>query len=365
LSTERSFLDEAQLDWENPAARALREILAAAYPNAKAAQDIVGRVGIREEDVAWDDGARVFWKAVLRLLASRGRLREFVYEHVLTDADIAVKHDRIRELALQPPCDWVGPALADNLLTRLTARIQAEGPAVALDDTEVSQLRSRMPRTEQAYRLRRVADWREPHLAWRGEDLRRFTRLNLLIDQGEDAQMRWSEDKKEYRDLAEVLRAAGANYPVLVLLGEPGAGKTTLLRRLELDLACRGLGWLGARDETGAAAPSRPEEAPLTLLSPPRRVSGPFCGSAGLAAGALEEHVRGQGSQPGHAAPGRSPAQPPSTAALGCAQRDASRRGRRQLCRARRALQRLRAPGYAAGADRAQERALLARRPAA
>ena len=64
---------------------------------------------------------------------------------------------------------------------------------------------------------------------------KRFVRLTLLLDQGEEAPgLRWQAGER-FRDLREVL--AKVPDPALVLLGPPGSGKSTLLRHYELDCA--------------------------------------------------------------------------------------------------------------------------------
>lgn len=67
---------------------------------------------------------------------------------------------------------------------------------------------------------------------------RRFVRLTLLLDQGEDAHGgRWMPDpqRRKYDDLRLLLSEIDEH--TLVLLGRPGSGKTTLLRRLQLEYA--------------------------------------------------------------------------------------------------------------------------------
>ena len=65
---------------------------------------------------------------------------------------------------------------------------------------------------------------------------KRFVRLNLLLDRGEDADgVRWQPHETDLRSVAEVLEQRPD--PVLVLLGDPGCGKSTLLRHHELENA--------------------------------------------------------------------------------------------------------------------------------
>ena len=270
LASATSFLDEAPLDWANPAAQDLRRLLASAYPNVDAIQDITSGVGVHEHEIAWSPGsAREVWKRVLDHLSRAGRLVDFVVL-VLEDPKVATFHADLDELRRRPPRVAGGPPLKPDDLAALVDRVRTEGPQIDLSDVELQQLRTSDPRTPEAYRLRRIADWREPHLLGRGEDLRRFTRLGLLVDKGENAQLRWSEESHEYNDLREIVRAAGAQYRVLVVLGEPGAGKTTLLRRLEIELACEGLGWevedgLGPQADRDGTPADRTEAAAVPL----------------------------------------------------------------------------------------------------
>jgi len=78
----------------------------------------------------------------------------------------------------------------------------------------------------------RIDQWSTPRYALD----KRFVKLTLLLDQGEEAQgPRWAAQERKFQDLREVL----ANVPnqALVLLGPPGSGKSTLLRHLEIDIA--------------------------------------------------------------------------------------------------------------------------------
>jgi formylglycine-generating enzyme required for sulfatase activity len=87
-----------------------------------------------------------------------------------------------------------------------------------------------------AYRESRIREWSQP----RYKLDREFVALTLLVDQGEEtASGRWSAQPKTYRDLGELLNQV--EDPALVVLGAPGCGKSTLLRRLELELAQKGL----------------------------------------------------------------------------------------------------------------------------
>ena len=83
-----------------------------------------------------------------------------------------------------------------------------------------------------AWYQRRIQRWSGP----RYELDRRFVRLNLLLDQGGEAEgQRWQPRETDLRSVAEVLDELPD--PAVVLLGEPGCGKSTLLRHHELDNA--------------------------------------------------------------------------------------------------------------------------------
>ena len=87
-----------------------------------------------------------------------------------------------------------------------------------------------------AYRESRIREWSQP----RYKLDREFVALTLLLDQGEEtASGRWSAQPKTYRDLGELLHQV--EDPAVVVLGSPGCGKSTLLRRLELEVAQKGL----------------------------------------------------------------------------------------------------------------------------
>ena len=105
-------------------------------------------------------------------------------------------------------------------------------PLPELDAKSLQAIISRPPANLDEYRLARIAEWSQPRYALD----RRFTRLTLLLDQGDEAREgRWQAQPKPYDDLRTVLEDTGGQ-PALVLLGPPGCGKSTLLRRLELDL---------------------------------------------------------------------------------------------------------------------------------
>ncbi len=85
---------------------------------------------------------------------------------------------------------------------------------------------------------------------------RRFVRLRLWLDQGEDAAgQRWQAQPRRFEDLQAVL-AEARDYPALVLLGPPGSGKSTLRGHMELEYARQAL----ALDADGLAM------APLTFF---------------------------------------------------------------------------------------------------
>ncbi len=86
------------------------------------------------------------------------------------------------------------------------------------------------------FRLGRIAQW--SHKRYRLDS--EFVQLTLLVDQGEESESgRWSPQTERYTDLGNLLEAIPDR--ALVILGPPGCGKSTLLRRLELDVAKRGL----------------------------------------------------------------------------------------------------------------------------
>ena len=109
------------------------------------------------------------------------------------------------------------------------ALLSDEG-VVALSDAQLHDIRQHKPTDETAFRLVRYAEWCGP----RYQLDERFVRLTMLLDQGSEAQQRFTEHKR-FSDLRDVLAEETAH--TLVLLGDPGAGKSTLLRRLEMDTA--------------------------------------------------------------------------------------------------------------------------------
>jgi hypothetical protein len=108
---------------------------------------------------------------------------------------------------------------------------RGDAPSLARSPDTLTEILRCSPPDLEAYRLGRIAEWCRPRYALD----KRFVRLALLLDKGEDAAgPRW-EQSRRFGDLQQVLGKVDA--PALVLLGAPGSGKSTLLRRLELDLA--------------------------------------------------------------------------------------------------------------------------------
>lgn len=120
-----------------------------------------------------------------------------------------------------------------------------------------------------AYRSGRIAEWSHPRYRLDSE----FVELTLLVDQGEEkVSGRWRTQEERYRDLGALLDAI--EDPAMVLLGPPGCGKSTLLRRLDLDLARRGLEGEDDRltffiqlNQYKGATPSEPPPSPEAWLS--------------------------------------------------------------------------------------------------
>ncbi|MBK8541963.1 MAG: NACHT domain-containing protein [Ardenticatenia bacterium] len=180
-------------------------------------------------------------------------------EAVLSDKGRAGFHEAIRDLIAPGGKEAAAADVGDDPSGHPTAprlrplRASSARPAAELPADLVTRMLAIAPAAQDltAYRLARVAWWRRPRLE---QDLdRRFTRLTLVMDQGEKTLgQRWQPGSDRYTDLRKVLAAVDGMHPVLVLLGEPGAGKTTLLRRLELDLV---MDTLGAAQPASAAAP--------------------------------------------------------------------------------------------------------------
>ncbi len=197
---------------------------------------------IAPTNLAMDDVARVAGvgrvtlarrlNAGLELLATELRRREI--ESRRTTGSAAVPPGlrvRVRPEPAPVRADRTAP-LAEQVLDAL----RAEGhPGVDLSLAEAEALTVATPADVTAYRLARVAEWSQPRYALD----RRFVRLTLVVDEGEDrASGRW-HTRGAYDDLAQALTAAAS--PLVVLLGAPGAGKSSLLRRFELDEAVAGL----------------------------------------------------------------------------------------------------------------------------
>jgi len=130
----------------------------------------------------------------------------------------------------------------DVITARIVAAVRADDrPGIALADGEARALVQRPPADLTAYRAARVAAWSRPEHALD----RRFVRLELVLDAGEQTGGRWRAQPDTFDALDVAIAAAGS--PAVVVLGAPGSGKSTLLRRHELDVAAAGL-----RGETDA-----------------------------------------------------------------------------------------------------------------
>ncbi|HMW64275.1 MAG TPA: TIR domain-containing protein, partial [Accumulibacter sp.] len=163
------------------------------------------------------------------------------------------------------------PGSAENPLRALQQAVVAGGELPELAEAALREIVAHSPRTLAEYRLGRIAEWSQPRHALN----KRFTRLTLLLDQGQDAQgVRWQAQAQSFDDLRQVL-AAAVDAPALVVLGPPGCGKSTLLRRLELDLACAALRAGGGEGEpqgtTSADADADADESVITFFVPLNR----------------------------------------------------------------------------------------------
>ncbi|HMX54449.1 MAG TPA: TIR domain-containing protein, partial [Plasticicumulans sp.] len=163
------------------------------------------------------------------------------------------------------------PGSAENPLRALQQAVVAGGELPELAEAALREIGAHSPRTLAEYRLGRIAEWSQPRHALN----KRFTRLTLLLDQGQDAQgVRWQAQAQSFDDLRQVL-AAAVDAPALVVLGPPGCGKSTLLRRLELDLACAALRAGGGEGEpqgtTSADADADADESVITFFVPLNR----------------------------------------------------------------------------------------------
>jgi formylglycine-generating enzyme required for sulfatase activity len=116
--------------------------------------------------------------------------------------------------------------------------LRADPADPAIPATLIDAVRAQSAVDLTAYRLKRIAYWRQQDF----ELDKRFVKLILLLDHGlEHEAGRFLEPKAgRFDDLAELL-AARSEEIALVLLGRPGCGKTTLLAHLEHELALAAL----------------------------------------------------------------------------------------------------------------------------
>jgi formylglycine-generating enzyme required for sulfatase activity len=136
------------------------------------------------------------------------------------------------ERTAPPPTTQAAEAALDHVRSALAAN----GENLEFTKTILDTVLRHRPRNLDEYRLGRVVEWAQPRYALD----RRYTRMTLLRDQGEDATGgRWKPEPDEFHDLDEAL--AKIEDTALVVLGAPGSGKSTLLRHTELDAARRAL----------------------------------------------------------------------------------------------------------------------------
>jgi formylglycine-generating enzyme required for sulfatase activity len=119
----------------------------------------------------------------------------------------------------------------------LEAAVSSPDQSVALSDQQLQAIQNHPARTVREYLLSCYARWCGP----RYQLDRRFVSLSLVYDEGTDAVDRWVTvpSSRRSHDLKEILDSSDSF--AYVLLGAPGSGKTTLLRRLELDIAAKGI----------------------------------------------------------------------------------------------------------------------------
>ncbi len=125
--------------------------------------------------------------------------------------------------------------LRHGRLPDLTTRCQKLRPHVPWSDAAALIADGPLPLPWQRYYRQAV----DENTGSRYQLDRRFVRLTLLLDQGQDNPNRFIPDDRrpEYDDLGRLLEEVNDQDRILVLLGKPGGGKTTLLRRLQLERA--------------------------------------------------------------------------------------------------------------------------------
>ncbi|GIK54869.1 MAG: SUMF1/EgtB/PvdO family nonheme iron enzyme [Chloroflexi bacterium] len=161
--------------------------------------------------------------------------------------------------------------LRHGRLPDLITRCQTLRPHVAWADAAALLTGGPLPQPWQRYYQQIIDENTGP----RYQLDRRFVRLTLLLDQGQDNPIRYIPDARrpEYDDLGRLLEEVKDEDRILVLLGKPGGGKTTLLRRLQLEHAQAAQGGQATvpfflplnayRSET----PGQPPPAPLEWLA--------------------------------------------------------------------------------------------------
>jgi formylglycine-generating enzyme required for sulfatase activity len=256
----------APWDWSVDAATKLRNALVTTFgPNpGEELRRIVERSGTDATQIAWDKAAaKELWGSIVEVASSADRLPD-VLLLVLAEPRVKVHHSGLRDiLGLPPIAPDGGPGGPADPLAVLRDLLAREGLNATVDRDLLDAICMRAPASEnlEAYRLARIAHWKRPKYDQHID--RRFTKLTLLIDQGDAATAgRWSAQPDTFDDLGAVLQAVEQRHksPAMVLLGSPGAGKTTLLRRLEMEQALVGL---GLQAETAAGTPP-----PLTFYLP-------------------------------------------------------------------------------------------------
>jgi V8-like Glu-specific endopeptidase len=130
------YLDQAPLDFSDPAVRELRSLLSGHYFRSGEVTALMREAGARPEYVNWDQPMVLAWDEVLDTLAKQGRLRPLL-DNLIDGRDVALAR-RLRELVADSPvteAPYSGVGTSRLLGTELDAELGGSEKITADEST--------------------------------------------------------------------------------------------------------------------------------------------------------------------------------------------------------------------------------------